>query len=285
MKDWERESHFHWSSFTLSRYLSLSKEVPWQQVPARHPWDRGRVGEREESRGRKVRLSRWRGRENRWQRREGRVMSRDTWGWSFPLLLPVFFFVFWGGFQWPVSHWRALSSPLENQYIHPNASISSPSGAGYKDLLCDWARAKAQQGGVKPAGMFHIHTQREYIISPSGHCAVRRKRLTLMDNSYMILTFGKLFHRLLLREVWSDSTDRCCIQSDQAIWAHRFAGQIMTYGWAQHALWPSPLIPLRPAHTTGCGAEICWGGGCALHGTGLLALPWSNKPRIKMSRG
>lgn len=64
----------------------------------------------------------------------------------------------------------------ENQYVHPNASISSPSGAGYKDLLCDWARAKAQLGGVKPAGMFHIHTQREYIISPSGHCVLSGRR-------------------------------------------------------------------------------------------------------------
>lgn len=64
---------------------------------------------------------------------------------------------------------QSSSSPPENQYVHPNAPISSPSGAGHKDLLRDWARAEAQQGGVKPAGMFHIHTQREYIISPSGH--------------------------------------------------------------------------------------------------------------------
>lgn len=52
------------------------------------------------------------------------------------------------------------------------ASVSSPSGAARQDLLCDWARAKSQQGGVKPAGMFHIHNRREYIISPSGYCGL-----------------------------------------------------------------------------------------------------------------
>lgn len=65
-----------------------------------------------------------------------------------------------------------LSYPPKNLRVHPNASVSSPMGAGHKDLLCDWVRTVAQQGGVKPAGMFHIHTQREYIISPSGHCVL-----------------------------------------------------------------------------------------------------------------
>lgn len=50
---------------------------------------------------------------------------------------------------------------LKDHYIHPSPSISSPSGTGREDPPRDWARAKAQQGGVKPAGMFHIHTQRE----------------------------------------------------------------------------------------------------------------------------
>lgn len=92
---------------------------------------------------------------------------------SFPLLLPVFFlfFVSGGVIDLPVSG-DALSPPPESQYIYPNASISSPSGAGHKDLLRDWVYAEAQQGGVKPAGMFHIHTLREYIISPSGHCVL-----------------------------------------------------------------------------------------------------------------
>lgn len=49
----------------------------------------------------------------------------------------------------------------KDHYIHPSPSISSPSGTGREDPPCDWARAKAQQGGVKPAGMFHIHSQRE----------------------------------------------------------------------------------------------------------------------------
>lgn len=89
---------------------------------------------------------------------------------SFPLLLPVFLL-----FLEVSATCESGESPFltpENHYVHPNASISSPSGAGHKGLLCDWARAEAQQGGVKPAGMFHIHTQREYIISPPGHCVL-----------------------------------------------------------------------------------------------------------------
>lgn len=52
-------------------------------------------------------------------------------------------------------------SPKESVFFHPCPSISSPSGTRHKDPRYDWARAKAQQGGVKPAGMFHIHTRRE----------------------------------------------------------------------------------------------------------------------------
>lgn len=63
----------------------------------------------------------------------------------------------------------ALFSPLENQYVHPNTSISSPSGAGRGALLSDWAHAVAHQGGVKAARMFHIHTKLEFLISPSGY--------------------------------------------------------------------------------------------------------------------
>lgn len=59
-------------------------------------------------------------------------------------------------------------SSRDSWCIHPDASISSRSGAGHWDQPCDWAPAVAQQGGVKPAGMFHIHTQRGYIISPSS---------------------------------------------------------------------------------------------------------------------
>ncbi|CAB1418655.1 unnamed protein product [Pleuronectes platessa] len=74
----------------------------------------------------------------------------------------------------PRERWREgrveRKEKSETRHVHPNASISSPPGAVHKDLLRDWARAAAQQGGVKPAGMFHIHTQREYIISPSGQC-------------------------------------------------------------------------------------------------------------------
>lgn len=63
------------------------------------------------------------------------------------------------------------------------ASVSSPSGAARQDLLCDWARAKSQQGGVKPAGMFHIHNRHEYIISPSGYRGLSGwKQETLLDN-------------------------------------------------------------------------------------------------------
>lgn len=76
--------------------------------------------------------------------------------------------LFTSGACWPASQGRAPSSPPETRCIYPDASISSPSGSGHRDQPCDWARAVAQQGGVKPAGMFHIHTRREYIISPSS---------------------------------------------------------------------------------------------------------------------
>lgn len=62
-----------------------------------------------------------------------------------------------------------LWAPFSTQYVHPNTSISSPSGAGRSALLSDWAHAVAHQGGVKAARMFHIHTKLEFIISPSGY--------------------------------------------------------------------------------------------------------------------
>lgn len=68
-----------------------------------------------------------------------------------------------------ICQWWALFSPLETRDVHPNTSISSPSGAGRSDLLSDWAHAVAHQGGVKAPRMFHIHTKLEFIISPSGY--------------------------------------------------------------------------------------------------------------------
>ena len=56
-------------------------------------------GGREECRGRKVRLSRWRGRENTWNRKveETPTVDEDEISLSFPLLLCVF--VVSGGFS------------------------------------------------------------------------------------------------------------------------------------------------------------------------------------------
>lgn len=98
-------------------------------------------------------------------------MGEDLVKYRAPVFLPVllFFFIFFLGVSVTCQSFQSPSSPPEPRHIHPDASLSSPSGAGHKDLLRDWVHAAAQQGGVKPAGMFHIHTEREYIISPSGH--------------------------------------------------------------------------------------------------------------------
>lgn len=96
-------------------------------------------------------------------------------------------------------------------------------------------------------------------------CRQEEETLTLLDNSSVIFRprEGKLCP--LLRGAWSGLADRCWIQSEMPFSARRFAGQMMTHGWAWHALRPSPLIPLRPAHsTTGCRSEISWGGGARL---------------------
>lgn len=129
--------------------------------------------------------------------------------------------------------------------------------------------------------MFHIHTRREYIISPSGYCGLSGEkdwlcRIIFAQSlwGFFLRREGKLFrHSPLFPRRGLIPANRCCTSTEQAICARRFAGQIMTYGWVRHALWPSPLISLRPALTTG--AESCWGGGlgspwCCPAGTAMI---------------
>lgn len=99
-----------------------------------------------------------RGRDERKEWKVRWCKGSGTAGWD-QLLYTMLHLDFWDS-----DDLQVIAEPhprLENHYIHPSPSISSPSGTGHEDPLYDWARAKAQQGGVKPAGMFHIHTQRE----------------------------------------------------------------------------------------------------------------------------
>lgn len=193
--------------------------------------------------------------------------------------------------QGPCRQFRAPSSPPETQHFHPNTSISSPSGAVHKDLLRDFARDAAQQGGVKPAGMFHIHTQREYIISPSGQCVLSRGLRVCWITfawSWCFATWRSLkkpwklssFFQLCGAVTWS---------SWQMLDSVKAANLGLQVCRADDDLWlsplSSPLIPIRPAYATGCVAEMCWGEGCSRHITSLLLLPWLNNRRIKMSHG
>ena len=182
---------------------------------------------------------------------------------------------------------EAPTSPSENQYVHPNASISSPSGAGHKDLLRDWVCAQAQQGGVKPAGMFHIHTQREYIISPSGHCALSGGR----DSDFALLGWFLCDFFTTWRKNIVIVKCGPILLTDAGFSQSRWSGLAGLQGrwWPMaersvpsgHHPWSCSDLPTQQA----AGLKSAEDG--APHSTfiGLLSLLWSNTPRTKMSRG
>lgn len=62
-----------------------------------------------------------------------------------------------------------IKSSVPSYYPDPDTSISSPSGTGRSDPLCDWAHAVAHEGGVKTERMLHINTKLKFITSCSGH--------------------------------------------------------------------------------------------------------------------
>lgn len=255
-------------------------------TPERAGWKR--------SRG-KVWIHRWRWTEIRWYWKE----SKNEWRIQVKMRSVTFFccsqislfcFGVFSRFWWPANQWTAPSSPPENRYIYHNSSISLPSWAGQKDLLCDWAHAKSQQGGVKPAGIFHIHTLREYIISPSVHCVLSRGEDLLC---WITLALSWLF--FLPHE--GKLSVLICVKCGPILLTDYAFSQIRRSGFAglQDRWWPMaecvvpsghhPWSRSNPPTRQALGLNSSNEGSSALVVRALLSLPWSNKPRIKMSHG